>query len=147
LLSIGADEVISQDHDGNASEDELRNQFGQRIDVVLDYLWGTSAEQILAVASSAKGTAPIRFVQIGTTSAPAITLPGAVLRSSAIQMMGSGIGSVTLEEIVLILSKLMQASSEVGFDIATRELPISRIEEAWLADTATPRIVLAMNAP
>jgi len=125
----------------------LRKQFAQRIDAVLDYLWGASAEQILAAASVAKGTMPIRFIQIGTTSAPEIKLPGAVLRSSAIQMMGSGIGSVSLEEIVRILSKLMQASSEVGFHLATRKLPISRIEEAWSADSATPRIVLTVNAP
>ena len=147
LLSIGADEVISQDRDGKASEDELRKQFAQRIDVVLDYLWGPSAGQILSAASAAKGTTPIRFVQIGTTSAPEITLSGAILRSSAIQMMGSGIGSVALEEIVLILSKLMQASSQVGFQIATRELPISQVGEAWSADSATPRIVLTTNAP
>jgi NADPH:quinone reductase-like Zn-dependent oxidoreductase len=147
LLSIGADVVIPQDHDGKASEDELRKQFAQRIDVVLDYLWGASAEQILTAASAAKGTMPIRFVQIGTTSAPDITLPGAVLRSSAIQMMGSGIGSVALEEILLILSKLMQAAAEVGFHIATRELPLSRIGEAWLAESGTPRIVMTTNTP
>ena len=147
LLSIGADEVISQDQDGKASEDELRVQFTQGIDIVLDYLWGASAEQILAAGSAAKGTTPIRFVQIGTTSAPEIILSGAVLRSSAIQMMGSGIGSVALKEIVLILSKLMHASSEVGLHIATRELEISRIGEAWSAESATPRIVLSMNAP
>jgi NADPH:quinone reductase-like Zn-dependent oxidoreductase len=147
LLSIGADEVIPQDHDGKASEDELRKQFAQRIDVVLDYLWGASAEQILAAASAAKGTMPIRFVQIGTTSTPNITLPGAVLRSSAIQMMGSGIGSVALEEILLILSKLMQAADEVGFHIATRELPLSRIGEAWLAESGTPRIVMTIDTP
>jgi hypothetical protein len=52
---------------------------------------------------------PIRSVQIRTTSAPDITLPGAVLRSSAIQMMGIGSGSIALEEIVLILSWLMLA--------------------------------------
>jgi NADPH:quinone reductase-like Zn-dependent oxidoreductase len=40
LLSIGPDEVISLDRDGKASEGELREQFAQRIDVVLDYLWG-----------------------------------------------------------------------------------------------------------
>ena len=108
---------------------------------------GPSAEQILAAASAAKWATSIRFVQIGTTSAPEITLPGAVLRSSAIQLMGSGIGSVALEEIVLILSKLMQASSQVGFQIATRELPISQVGEAWSADSATPRIVLTTNAP
>jgi NADPH:quinone reductase-like Zn-dependent oxidoreductase len=147
LLSIGADAVIPQNQDGKASEDELKKQFSQGIDVVLDYLWGASAEQILTATSAAKGTMPIRFVQIGTTSAPDITLPGAALRSSAIQMMGIGIGSIALGEIILILSKLMQAASEVGFHIATREFPLSRIGEAWSTDGATPRIVLTMNAP
>ncbi len=147
LLSIGADEVIWLDPDGKASEDGLRKQFEQRIDVVLDYLWGTSAELILTAANAAKGAMPIRFVQIGTTSAPDITLPGAVLRSSAIQMMGSGIGSIPFEEIILILSRLMQAASEVGFHIATRELPMSGIGEVWSAESATPRIVLTMNVP
>jgi hypothetical protein len=60
--------------------------------------------------------------------------------------MGSGIGSIALEEVLLILSKLMQAASVFGFHIATRELPLSRIEEAWSKDGATPRIVLMMNA-
>ncbi len=60
LLSIGADEVLQQDQDGKASEEEMRGQFTQGIDVVLDYLWGTSAEQILAAASAAEGTTPIR---------------------------------------------------------------------------------------
>ncbi len=114
---------------------------------MLDYLWGASAEQILAAASAAKGTTPIRFVQIGTTSAPDITLSGTILRSSAIQMMGSGIGSIALEDIILILSSLMQAASEVGFQIETRELFLSQIEEAWSTEGATPRLVLTMNAP
>lgn len=139
--------MIPLDHDGGASEDGLRKQFEQRIDVVLDYLWGASAEQILAVASAAKGTVPIRFIQIGSTSAPAITLPGATLRSSAIQMMGSGIGSIALEEIILILSKLMQAASEVGFQIVTRTFPLGRIEGASLAESGTPRLVMTMNTP
>jgi hypothetical protein len=75
-----------------------------------------------------------------------ITLPGAILRSSAIQMMGSGIGSIALEETILILSKLMQAASKVGFQIELREVPLSRIEEAWSGEYTTPRIVPTMNA-
>jgi NADPH:quinone reductase-like Zn-dependent oxidoreductase len=142
LRSMGADVLIPLDQDGKAQLDELRNQFEQRIDVVLDYLWGASAEQILTAASAGKGTSPVRFIQIGTTSAPDITLPGLVLRSSALQIMGSGIGNIALEEIMLILSKLMQAASEVGFEIETRALPLSRIEEAWVAESGTPRIVM-----
>jgi hypothetical protein len=40
---------------------------------------------------------PIRFVQIRAASQPNISLPGTALRSTGIQIMGSGIGSVALE--------------------------------------------------
>ncbi len=123
LLAIGADEVIPLDHGGQIWKDELQKQFERGIDVVLDYLWGASAEQIFVAASAARRMMPIRFVQIGTTSAPNITLPGAVLKSSTIQIMVSGIGSIPLEEINLILYKLMQATSKAGFQIEARELP------------------------
>lgn len=147
LLSMGGDEVILLDRYGSAPNDSFRKHFEQGIDIVLDYLWGPSAEQILAAASAGKGRAPVRFIQIGTTSATDITLPGTVLRSSGIQLMGSGIGSIAMEEIVQILSRLMQAASELSFHLETRELPLSRIEEAWSATSATPRIVLTANAP
>ena len=147
LLGIGADEAIPLDYEGKTSKDELRKHFEQGIDVVLDYLWGSSAEQILAAASGAKRMMPIPFVLIGTTSAPDITLPGATLRSSTIEIMGSGIGSIPLQEINLILYKLMQATSEAGFQIETREIPLSRIGEAWSKENATPRIVLTTNGP
>jgi hypothetical protein len=45
-------------------------------------------------------TAPIRFVHVGSASGPDITLPGAALRSSAITLTGSGIGSIPLDRIV-----------------------------------------------
>ena len=145
LLSMGADELIALDTHGKAPLDELRRQFEQTVNVVLDYLWGPGAEQILAAASAAQGTMPVRFVQIGTASAPDITLPGLVLRSSSVQIMGSGIGSIALEEIVLILAKLMRSASEVGFEIETRPCPLSQVEEAWVAESGSPRIVLTMN--
>jgi NADPH:quinone reductase-like Zn-dependent oxidoreductase len=146
LLSVGADELIPLDQEGNAPESELRRQFEQKIDIVLDYLWGRSAEQILAAASAAKTTMPVRFIQIGTTSAPDIRLPGLVLRSSSVQIMGSGIGNIAIDEIILILTKLMRAASEVGFEIETTVLPLNRVGEAWVAESGTPRIVLTIGA-
>lgn len=145
LFSMGADDVIPLNQDGNASDDAFRDQFKQGVDVVLDYLWGGSAEQILQAASASRGTTPIRFVQIGTTSAPDIRLPGAVLRSSDIRMIGSGIGNIGLKRIVQILSRLMHSASEAAFQIPTRVVPLERIEEAWSVESQTPRIVLTMN--
>jgi NADPH:quinone reductase-like Zn-dependent oxidoreductase len=147
LPSLGADVVIALDGDDKTVEDQLRVQISAGIDVVLDFLWGTSATQLLALAGVDKRMKPIRFVQVGTASAPAITLPGAILRSSSIQMMGSGIGSIPLEEIIRVLSKLMAAASVVGFQIETTKLPINRIEEAWSSGDTATRIVLEIKPP
>jgi NADPH:quinone reductase-like Zn-dependent oxidoreductase len=146
LLALGADKIIALEHDGKPLEMVLREQFEQGVDIVLDYLWGSSAERILAAASAAKEKDPIRFVQIGTASAPSIALPGTVLRSSTVQIIGSGFGSASLEEIMVIMAKLMQATAVVNFKIATTMLPLCRVEEAWSMGNGPPRVVLAMNS-
>jgi hypothetical protein len=63
-----------------------------------------NGDPLITAASAQKSRMPNRYVQIGTASAPNITLPGIALRSSAIQLMGSGIGSVALEQILRVLS-------------------------------------------
>jgi NADPH:quinone reductase-like Zn-dependent oxidoreductase len=145
LLSLGADETIALDDDGKPPEATFRKQFEQGVDVVLDYLWGPSAEQLMAAANAGRTTVPIRFVQIGTASAANITLPGLALRSSPVQLMGSGIGSVALEDIMRIISKLMRAASLVSFKIATKAMPLQLIGEAWSAKSVAPRIVFTIT--
>jgi NADPH:quinone reductase-like Zn-dependent oxidoreductase len=93
LAALNADEILALG-DGDL-EAQARAVFTKGVDVVLDYLWGSSAETLLtAAAQAAPEAVPIRFVQIGTASGADIRLPGAVLRSSSLQLMGSGIGSV-----------------------------------------------------
>jgi NADPH:quinone reductase-like Zn-dependent oxidoreductase len=145
FAALGADEVIALTGDSEPLLDALRQQFEHGVDVVLDYLWGPSAEQILAAARAATGKNAIRFVQIGTASASDITLPGTVLRSSPLQIMGSGIGTVTIDEIMGIMSNLMNAAPAARFEIAKKVLPLSRIAEAWSTESMTPRYVVTMN--
>ncbi len=90
LLSLGADEIVPLE-DGE-SPDAFRKVFEQDVDIVLDYLWGPSAARIIAAASA--GKTPLRFVQIGTASNADITLPGALLRASAIKLIGGNISNV-----------------------------------------------------
>jgi NADPH:quinone reductase-like Zn-dependent oxidoreductase len=147
LVALGADVVIPLVNESDALEAAFKEQFSQGVDIVLDYLWGPSAERLLAAAAKeGKGTVPLRFIQIGTASAPTITLPGTWLRSSATQIMGSGIGSVALEDITRVISKLIEAASTAGFQIATKATPLSRIGEVWSMESVTPRIVFTMSS-
>jgi NADPH:quinone reductase-like Zn-dependent oxidoreductase len=142
LSALGADVTIPLGDTGDAFENALEEQFGDGIDVVLDYLWGRSAERIIiAGAKAGKDAVPVRFVHIGSMSGPDITLPSAALRSSAITLMGSGIGSVPVERMVQSIDDLMKATVPAGFKIETKTFPLSQVEGVWAAAGNMPRTV------
>ena len=95
LASLGADATIALGADDAALEASFRDAFAGTVDVVLDYLWGRSAELALsAAAKAAPKSGEIHFVQIGAAAAGQIPLRADVLRSTPITIMGSGLGSV-----------------------------------------------------
>ena len=112
------------------------------MDVVIDYLWGNSAERLLiAAAKAAEEAVPIRFVQVGAVGGSDIALPSAVLRSSAIELMGSGIGSIALDRLIQVTRDLLHATVPGGFAIAANPVPLSDVERAWLSDDSRRRTV------
>ena len=143
VSALGADVTIPLGEASDAFEDTLKEQFGgDGIDIILDYLWGHSAERIIfAGAKAGKDAVPIRFVHIGAVSAPEITLPSAALRSSAITLMGSGIGSVPVDRMVQSIDELMKATVRGGFEIQTKTFPLSQIENVWATASSMPRVV------
>jgi NADPH:quinone reductase-like Zn-dependent oxidoreductase len=142
LASLGADVIIPLVQDGDALEEAFQGQFADGVDVVVDYLWGESAERlIIAGARAGKDALPIRFVHVGSVSAPDITLPGAALRSSAIDLMGSGIGSIPVDRLVKSIDDLMQATLPGRFEIATRTIPLSEVADTWSTAGNMPRTV------
>jgi NADPH:quinone reductase-like Zn-dependent oxidoreductase len=144
---LGADVTIPLSDGGDAFEGALQEQFGgDGIDVVLDYLWGQSAERIIiAGAKAGKDAVPIRFVHIGAVSGTNLTLPSSALRSSAITLMGSGIGSIPLGSLVKAIDELMQAAVPGGFEIATKTFPLSEVEQVWAVAEGTPRSVFQIG--
>jgi NADPH:quinone reductase-like Zn-dependent oxidoreductase len=147
VAALGADVTIPLAEDLTAVETSFMEQFAEGVDVVIDYLWGTSAHCLLIAGAKAGADAvPIRFVQAGSVSGPDITLPSAVLRSSAIELMGSGIGSVPLDRFVAIIGRLLQAAVPGDFKIATNPIPLSDVEKAWLEDVSTRRTVFIVSA-
>jgi NADPH:quinone reductase-like Zn-dependent oxidoreductase len=142
LASLGADVIIPLVQDGDALEEAFQRQFADGVDVVVDYLWGESAERlIIAGARAGKDALPIRFVHVGSVSAPDITLPGAALRSSTIELMGSGIGSIPVDRLVKSIDDLMQATLPGRFEIATRTIPLSEVADTWSTAGNMPRTV------
>jgi NADPH:quinone reductase-like Zn-dependent oxidoreductase len=132
LKALGADETISLSQDNDALENAFQQQFQQGIGVVLDYLWGQSAELLLAAGAKASPDGvPLRFVQIGAMSAANITLPSAALRSSAIELMGSGIGSIPMPRLLGAIEHLLNATVPGRFEIATNAVPLSQVEDHW----------------
>ena len=148
VAALGADVTIPLVDDEAALEERFSREFAQGVDVVIDYLWGKSAERLLiAGAKAGKEAVPIRFVQIGSVSGPDITLPSAALRSSAIELMGSGIGSIPLERFVHAIGALLQAAAPAGFRIATTPVPLSDVEQAWPRDDSARRTVFTIGGP
>ncbi len=132
LRNLRADAVISLRQEEAALEADLREHFADGIDIVLDYLWGTSARLILvAGAKAGPEGVPIRFVQIGAASGAEIAIPAAVLRSSSIEMKGSGFGSVGLPRFIAAIAGVFGAAAEAGLALDYRTVPLAQVTETW----------------
>ncbi len=133
LQVLGANETISL----NQPEERLLRRFRSAISgvqVVLDFLWGSSAELILKAAAghgSPEGEPRIRFVQVGSIGGSTITLHAQLLRSSGVELLGSGLGSLSSQQILQSLRAMFAAASAVQFAIDIEPVPLAQVEEAW----------------
>ncbi len=127
LLSLGADAVIpfilGSQHPLGAKhyEQALKEIFASGINVVVDYLWGESARTIIvAIAKAVEDAMPVRFIHVGGASREEeIGLPGAALRSSAIQLMGSGVKSIPFPKLLDAIRNVFQSAGPAKLQIAT----------------------------
>jgi NADPH:quinone reductase-like Zn-dependent oxidoreductase len=135
LPSLGADEVIPLDQPKDKLVDEFRRHIkGSGVNIILDYLWGSSAESIFAAVAghgSTEGEPRVRFVQIGAISGQTVNLPAGVLRSSGLELMGSGLGSVSNEGLIRCIDALMHAIVPSKLTIDVDPVPLPDVEKAW----------------
>ncbi len=145
LLQRGADAVISLNQEPQALVSAFTDLWiKDNIDIVLDYVWGEPAEKVLE-AISKKGmqatASRIRYVQIGATAGPNISLAAATLRSSGLELMGSGLGSVSLQKIFQSIAEFLKAAAEEPFEIETKTVPLRDVEAMWELPSEGVRIV------
>jgi NADPH:quinone reductase-like Zn-dependent oxidoreductase len=148
LLELGADVILSLRQPAETLRDAVRKEaHDSEVGVVLDYLWGPSAEMILAALggpNAPRGASRIRYVQIGSLAGTTITLESSLLRSSGVEILGSGLGSVTDKELVAGIDQFLKAFVSGRFRIAIDVQPLSDVERAWNQPSGEKRLVFTV---
>jgi len=151
LRSRGADVVIPFDlrpenlQGVEHFEQALMTVFADGLDVVVDYLWGSSARTILVAAAKAVEEAhPVRFIQVGEASREPVELPAAALRSSGIQIMGSGLKSVPADKLMKGILQTFDLAAQGKLYLPTAVVPLSTVAENWGAP-GMPRLVFTVR--
>lgn len=145
LRALGADAFVPLDQAADDLAAAFRAQIhAPGVDVVLDYLWGAPAENFLnAAAGHGSGAAArrIRYVNIGSMAGASIPLAAGPLRSSGLELMGSGLGSVSHADLVKVVGDLLRAVIPAQLKVDAVAMPMRDVEAAW-ARKIPQRIVL-----
>jgi len=145
LTSLGADATISLALPANELSDAFLREAGQSgFQVVLDYVWGRPAEVFLAAITRREFAviqSETRFVQAGESAAPTITLPAAVLRSTALTLLGTA-GIPSRDVLVQAFQQVMAYAAKGDLHIDTERVPLADIENAWQRDQPGCRLVI-----
>ncbi len=73
----------------------------------------------------------VRLVEVGQMAGPTIALPAEVLRSSGLEVLGSGPGTIPLTEIIAAIPQVMAIAADGDLPIDIDEVPLAEVEAAW----------------
>lgn len=140
LLEIGADQIVSLKQEDESFVSQLKEiHKNTPIDIVIDYLWGHSAELILSVLKgNGNFSHKTRYVSVGSMSGDTIQLSAQILRSVDLQLSGSGLGSWTKEEVKLLFSEILPEmfllASKNILKVNIETVNLNDIEKMWNAE-------------
>lgn len=157
LKALGADAVIPLEGNNLAGKD-AETEASRRtmvetyrahladygIGVVLDYLWGSPAQCLLeSIAQKGLHTsAPrLRYVQIGGIAGPTLALAASILRSSGLELLGSGFGSASNEQMAQAIKELFASAAKQDFNFALETAPLREATSRWNEPTGVKRLV------
>ena len=137
LPDLGADDVIALD--------DLATNLDRAMgaDIVIDYIWGAPAAELMAGFARARHDCaqPLTWIQIGSMAGAEADIPSAALRSMPLQIVGSGIGSVPVADILAELPELAVAISNGTLRTQAQAVPLADVEQAWQQPENGQRVV------
>ncbi|MGG5506392.1 MULTISPECIES: quinone oxidoreductase family protein [unclassified Myroides] len=139
LKHFGATQTIALTEDNEALQEQIKTIHQTTpIDVVIDYLWGKPFQAILNAFKRNDIhhlASTVKIVTAGDMAGKEIQLTSAILRSTDIQLMGSGFGSLTQEELIVfnkvILPEMFLLAAQGKLHIQTEVHPLESIEKVW----------------
>ena len=146
LNALGADTVIPL----NRSDEEVAEAFSSEnskhpINIVLDYVWGHPVELLVSALTRHDVMAEegrIRLISIGSLAGQVASIPSAALRSSGLEIYGSGGGSISRQAIAETFPKLWKLAASGKLRIEVEPVPLADVEKTWnRQDTNGRRIV------
>jgi hypothetical protein len=92
-------------------------------------------DEVTAAAISRRGlthAAPrVRLLEVGRMADPIVSLPADVLRSSGLEILGSGPGTMALAEIIGAMPEFMAIAATGDLPIEIDEIPLGEVEAVW----------------
>jgi NADPH:quinone reductase-like Zn-dependent oxidoreductase len=123
LTALGADRVLTLDQLDQASD----------VDVVIDYVWGepTAKGMVDLITHRGDRGRELVWIQIGSMAGLGAEILSAALRSTRLDIVGSGIGSVSGHDFRKEIPQIAKAVTEGAFDVRTQTVPLSDVATAW----------------
>jgi NADPH:quinone reductase-like Zn-dependent oxidoreductase len=145
LRDLGADSTIQL----NRPDDDLKKAFAQEageagFNVVIDYVWGRPTEILLSAITRpefAVVNSETRLVQVGESAGATIALPAAVLRSTALTILGTA-GIPSRDVLVAAMHQVLEWGAAGTLRIETDQVPLADIEQAWTRAERGRRLVV-----
>ena len=145
LHELGADATIRLDQPHEELVAAFRREASEkRFDVIIDYLWGRPTEALLEAITGkefAMGESETRLVEVGESAGSTISLPAAVLRSTALTILGTG-GMPSWDILTDAFQQVMNSAARGTLRIAIERVPLADIADAWQRDAHANRLVV-----
>ena len=134
LRELGADTTIQLAQSPDSLKETFAREAGETgFDVIIDYVWGRPTETLLAAITKsefAAATRETRLLQVGESAAPTITLRAAVLRSTALTILGTA-GVPPREVLFDAMQQVLGRAARGELRIDTERVPLADIEKVW----------------